>query len=217
VKGLDGGAEDSRLAVPALPMFETADAEALRREEEVQLPALRLGEHIVQDYMALSLSLKAHPLSLLRTRMAAHGVTPNARLLETPDGARLSMAGLVLVRQRPGTASGVIFVTLEDEATIANIIVWPKVFEAYRRTLLSARLLMVTGRLQRQGIVIHVIADTLTDLTQELSLLSTTHGDKCESLARADQVKHDGQGSWRDAPHRRRRNAEAIPRSRDFR
>jgi len=81
--------------------------------------------------------------------------------------------------------------------------------------LLASRLLMVTGKLQKQGIVTHVIADKLIDLSSELSLLSDTRGDQCESLARADQVKHDGQGSWRDAPHRR--HAEAIPKSRDFR
>jgi error-prone DNA polymerase len=217
VKGLDGGAENSRIAVSELPIFKDADAETLRREEEVCLPPLRLGEHIVQDYMALSMSLKAHPLSLLRTRMNARGVTPNAKILSTPDGAQITVAGLVLVRQRPGTASGVIFVTLEDEASIANIIVWPKVFETYRRTMLASRLLMVTGKLQKQGIVTHIIADKLVDLTSELSLLSTTNGDKCEALARADQVKHDGQGSWRNAPHRHPRNAEVIPKSRDFR
>ncbi|MFL6688884.1 MAG: error-prone DNA polymerase [Alphaproteobacteria bacterium] len=217
VKGLDGGAENARIAVPELPIFKDAEAESLRREEEVRLPPLQLGEHIVQDYMSLQMSLKAHPLSLLRTRMNDRGVTPNAKILDTPDGARITVAGLVLVRQRPGTASGVIFVTLEDEAAIANIIVWPKVFETYRRTLLASRLLIVTGKLQKQGIVTHVIADKLIDLTSDLSLLSAAHGERCEALARADQVKHDSQGSWRDAPHRRRRDAEAIPKSRDFR
>jgi DNA polymerase III alpha subunit len=217
VKGLDGGAENSRVAIPELPIFQDADAETLRREEEVRLPPLRLGEHIVQDYMSLQMSLKAHPLSLLRTRMNARDITPNAKIIDMPAGPRIMVAGLVLVRQRPGTASGVIFVTLEDEASIANIIVWPKVFETYRRTLLASRLLMVTGKLQKQGIVTHVVADKLTDLTSELSLLSIAHGGKCEALARADQVKHDGQGSWRDAPHRRGRDAEAIPKSRDFR
>ena len=217
VKGLDGGAEDSRIAVPAAPLFKDADAEALQREADVRLPPLRLGEHIVQDYMSLSMSLKAHPLSLLRSRMDARGVLPNAQILNTPDGTRITVAGLVLVRQRPGTASGVIFVTLEDEASIANIIVWPKVFETYRRELLGSRLLMVTGKLQKQGIVTHVIADTLVDISSDLLLLSSMHGDRCEALARADQVKHDGQGSWRDAPHRRRRGADAIPKSRDFR
>jgi error-prone DNA polymerase len=217
VRGLDGGAENLRIAFPELPIFQNADAEALRREEDVRLPPLRLGEHIVQDYISLQMSLKAHPLSLLRARMNARGITPNAKILDTPDGTRITMAGLVLVRQRPGTASGVIFVTLEDEASIANIIVWPKVFEAYRRTLLASRLLMVTGKLQKQGIVAHVIADKLIDITSDLSLLSAAHGERCEALARADQVKHDGQGSWRDAPHRRRRDAEAIPKSRDFR
>jgi error-prone DNA polymerase len=217
VKGLDGGAQNSRVAVPAAPIFKDADAEALRREAEVRLPPLRLGEHIVQDYMSLSMSLKAHPLSLLRSRMHTRGVLPNAQILDTPEGTRITVAGLVLVRQRPGTASGVIFVTLEDEASIANIIVWPKVFETYRCELLGSRLLMVTGKLQKQDIVTHVIADTLVDISSDLSLLSAAHGDRCQALARADQVKHDGQASWRNAPHRRHRGGDAIPKSRDFR
>ena len=217
VKGLDGGAEDSRIAVPELPIFKDADAEALRREEEVRLPPLQLGEHIVQDYMALQMSLKAHPLSLLRSRLAARGITSNAQILEVSDGACITVAGLVLVRQRPGTASGVIFVTLEDEDAIANIIVWPKVFETYRRTLLASRLLMVMGKLQRQGIVTHIVADKLVDLSSELSLLSATHGDKCEALARGDHVlPHLGHDVRDVAPHSRKRT-EAIPKSRDFR
>jgi error-prone DNA polymerase len=217
VKGLDGGAENTRIAVPELPIFKEADAEVLRREEEVRLPPLCLGEHIVQDYMSLQMSLKAHPLSLLRPRMHARGITPNAKILSTPDGARITVAGLVLVRQRPGTASGVIFVTLEDEDAIANIIVWPKVFETYRRTLLASRLLMVTGKLQKQGIVTHIVADKLVDLSGELSLLSAIHGDKCEALARGDHVKHQGHDVRDVAPHSRKRMAEAIPKSRDFR
>src|SRR5436305_12227305 len=114
-------------------------------------------------------------------RMNARGVTPNEKIIAAPDGTQITVAGIVLVRQRPGTASGVIFVTLEDEASIANIIVWPKIFETYRRTLLASRLLMVTGKLQKQGIVTHIIADKLVDLSSELSLLSAINVDKCEA------------------------------------
>jgi error-prone DNA polymerase len=171
VKGLDGGAENARVHLPELPLFRQADPERLRHEEEVKLPPMLLGEHIVHDYMTLHLSLKSHPLSLLRNRLAARGIIRNAALAETADGAKVQVSGLVLVRQRPGTASGVIFATLEDETGIANAIIWPAVFDAYRRTLLTARLLAVHGRLQRQGLVKHVIAEHLEDLSSELDLL----------------------------------------------
>jgi error-prone DNA polymerase len=188
VKGLDGGAENARIAVPELPIFKNADAEALRREQEVNLPPLRLGEHIVQDYMSLQMSLKAHPLSLLRERMNAHGVTPNAKILDTPNGTRITVAGLVLVRQRPGTAKGVIFMTLEDEAGVANIIVWPKAFERLRALVIGARFVAVTGKLQNEAGVIHVIADRMEDWTPTLGQLSD-EGRTIETLSRADEVK----------------------------
>ncbi len=215
VKGLDGGAEIARSALPALPLFANADAEHLRREEQVTLTPMRLGEHIVEDYRSLRLSLKAHPLSLLRERLTARRITPNAQLMQMKDGARVSVAGLVLVRQRPGTAKGVIFATLEDETGIANIVVWSHVFERFRRTVLAARLLMVRGRLQKQGLVIHVVADDMADLSGELNLLAADGGETCEALARADGVKHPGPPDIQ--PHRHPRNAVVMPRSRDFR
>ena len=151
--------------MPELPLFTKADPELLHQEADVQLPKMQLGEHIVYDYATLRLSLKAHPLALLRKRLAMHGIMPNAKLAEMKDGARITVSGLVLVRQRPGTAKEVIFVTLEDETTIANVIIWPSVFEKFRRTLLGARLLAVHGKLQRQGLVMHVIAERLEDLS----------------------------------------------------
>jgi len=171
VKGLDGAKENGRVHLPELPLFLSADPERLRHEDEVKLPPMRLGEHIVHDYMTLHLSLKSHPVSLLRARLAARGILRNAALSETADGTRVQVSGLVLVRQRPGTASGVIFATLEDETGIANAIIWPAVFEQYRRTLLTARLLAVHGRLQKEGLVKHVIAERLEDLSSELDLL----------------------------------------------
>ncbi len=157
--------------MPELPLFTKADPELLRQEADVQLPKMQLGEHIVHDYGTLRLSLKAHPLALLRKRLTTHGIIPNRKLAEMKDGARVTVSGLVLVRQRPGTAKDVIFVTLEDETTIANAIIWPSVFEKFRRTLLASRLLAVHGKLQRQGLVMHVIAERLEDLSSELDLL----------------------------------------------
>ncbi len=215
VKGLDGGAQNARTALPELPLFANADAEELRREEDVQLTPMRLGEHIVEDYRSLRLSLKAHPLSLLRGRLKAQRVIPNDTLKTLKDGARVSVAGLVLVRQRPGTAKGVIFATLEDETGIANIIVWSHVFERFRRTVLASRLLLVRGRLQKQGLVIHIVAEEMNDLSSDLALLSANGAERCESLARADGVKHPAPPDVQ--PHRHPRNVDVMPKSRDFR
>jgi error-prone DNA polymerase len=135
------------------------------------LPPMALGEEVIADYEWLSLSLKAHPLSLLRADFAAKGWLTAARLKELGPGEKIRIAGLVIVRQRPGTAKGVVFVTIEDETGIANVIVWPKLFNRYRRVLLGAKLLGVRGRLQRQGSVIHVIAEQCEDRTGDLHRL----------------------------------------------
>ena len=217
VKGLDGGVEAARTALPALPLFARADAEALRREEAVTLTPMRLGEHIVEDYRTLRLSLKAHPLSLLRPRLRARRIAPNGQLAQMKDGERVTVAGLVLVRQRPGTAKGVIFATLEDETGIANIVVWSHVFERCRRIVLASRLLMVTGKLQKQGLVIHVVADRMADLSAELNLLFANGDACCESLARADGVRNQANPPADVPPHRHPRNAVVMPKSRDFR
>ncbi len=166
---------DPLSAAERLPLFAAAvdsDLRDLQSEEQVTLPLMPDGEHVVNDYRALSLSLKAHPVSFLRVELAATGIVETARLSEMRTGRRVSIAGLVLVRQRPGTASGVIFATIEDETGIANVIVWPKIFERFRPVVLGARLMRVTGRLQSEQSVIHVIAERLEDLSPLLSLLS---------------------------------------------
>ncbi len=216
VKGLDGGADIARTAPPPLPLFAAADAEALHREQAVELVPMRPGEHIVADYRALRLSLKAHPLSLLRARLAARRIAPNAALLDRLDGDPVRVAGLVLVRQRPGTAKGVIFATLEDETGIANIVIWPHVFERFRRDVLAARLLMVSGRLQKQGLVIHVVAQSLTDLSGELNFLSDGGAAARESPAYAGEAKPRGSPPAGRPAHRHPRNADVMPKGRNF-
>ena len=141
-------------------------------EPDAHLPPMPLGQQVVEDYRHLHLSLKAHPVSFLRAEFDARGILRHERLAHIPSGRRVTVAGLVLVRQRPGTAKGVIFVTLEDETGIANIIVWPKVFEAFRPIVLGARLISVTGKLQNASNVIHVVADEVEDLTLMLRHLS---------------------------------------------
>jgi error-prone DNA polymerase len=161
------------LGPPPLPLFAAAKtlASAPRARPEPALPAMTLGQHVAEDYAALSLSLKRHPVAFLRPELARDGMVRAADLAEIPLDRRLTIAGLVLIRQRPGTASGVIFVTIEDETGVANLILWPAIFEAYRRVALGASLLGCVGRLQREGIVMHIVAEKLLDLSPRLRQL----------------------------------------------
>src|SRR5271170_4720382 len=182
VRGLDrvGDQDDLPLFSVSRPSRET--------EPDAKLPPMPLGAHVVEDYRRLSLSLKAHPTSFMRSRLAARGVTRSDALAHVRSGERATVAGLVLVRQRPGTAKGVIFMTLEDEAGVANVIVWPKAFERLRAIVLGARFVAVTGKLQNEQGVIHIIADRMDDLTPMLGLLSEA-GETIATTARADEVK----------------------------
>jgi error-prone DNA polymerase len=178
---------DPLSAAERLPLF-AVTAGDLQREAQMTLPLMPEGEHVVSDYRSLSLSLKAHPVAFLRHELAAKGIVEAGSLPGLKSGRRISVAGLVLVRQRPGTASGVIFATLEDETGIANIIVWPKIFERHRGVVLGARLLAATGRLQAEQGVIHVIAERLEDYSPLLALLSEDSLDQ-NALAPADEVR----------------------------
>ena len=124
---------------------------ARETEPDARLPPMPLGAHVVEDYRRLSLSLKAHPTSFMRARLSARGILRSDALAKVKNGERVTVAGLVLVRQRPGTAKGVIFMTLEDETGIANVIVWPKAFERLRAIVLGARFVAVTGKLQSES------------------------------------------------------------------
>ncbi len=234
-KALGGGADGTGHERERLPLFDT-DSAPLQVEPDAHLPPMPLGEEVVHDYRFLSLSLKAHPVSFVRDRLAARGVMAHEALDATPKGRRVRVAGLVLVRQRPGSAKGVIFMTLEDETGVANVIVWPKVFEAHRGVVIGARLVAVEGWLQREAGVVHVVAERLHDLTRLLARLSRDHGG-VESLAPTDEVKRpveDGRGARRpqraltalmkDAPETRddyqrlaTRASRVLPKGRNFR
>ena len=137
--------------------------EALLREPPLPLPPPGEGEEIVADYASLGLSLGRHPLALLRPRLQRLGMIPAEVVHTRKHGSRVRAAGLVTCRQRPDTASGVIFVTLEDETGCVNVVVWRNVAEHQRRALLGARLLGVEGRIERDGEVVHLIAGRLAD------------------------------------------------------
>jgi error-prone DNA polymerase len=154
-----------------LPLLEGPDLQLGDNEPKIVLPRMPAGEHVVQDYRSLGLSLKAHPVSFLRRHLDIAGIMPNAHLASTPDGRRVTVAGIVLVRQRPGSGK-TIFLTLEDENAIANIIVWNKIFERYRAVVMGAKFIRVTGRVQSESGVIHVVAEKLDDLTPWLGRLS---------------------------------------------
>jgi error-prone DNA polymerase len=157
----------------ALPLLTPHLGDEFFPEPEVALPTMPLCEHVVEDYVTTGLSLKQHPVHFFRERLAALGAIRNAQLRDEvlSQDSIVTVAGLVLVRQRPGTSKGVVFMTLEDETDIANVIVWPKVFERNRRTVMTSRFLAVRGRLQRAGLVIHVVAENFTDLSAQLPWL----------------------------------------------
>jgi error-prone DNA polymerase len=140
-------------------------------ESAVSLPAMPLPAHVAEDYRTAGLSLKAHPVTFFRPLLDKMGAVKSARLRTMRDGARLCVGGLVLIRQRPGTAKGVVFVTLEDETGAANAVVWKDIFTANRRAVMGSRFLVVHGRLQKAGEVIHVVAERFTDLTGRLGEL----------------------------------------------
>jgi error-prone DNA polymerase len=207
VKGLDGGAlhlHARRATADASPILNWPGSADLFDERPVDLPSATLGEHVVADYAAIGLSLKSHPVAFFREELRARRIVTSAQHWdERLAGRHVTVAGLVLVRQRPGTAKGVIFLTLEDETGIVNVVVWPKVFEKNRRVLMTARFLAVRGRIEREGLVIHVVADELTDLTDKLRRL----GDGTATLPKPAKDHREGGGSWRPP---------WTPRSRDF-
>ena len=220
VKGLVGtyGAE-------TLPLFAAEPAIAPVQEDPAGLPLMAPGEEVIHDYATLSLSLKGHPVQFLRPMLTARGTTRAANLAQVANDIVVEVAGLVLVRQRPGTASGVIFATLEDETGVANIVVWPKLFEdeRLRKVLLSSRMLAVRGKVQSEQGVIHVIAQDMEDLTPHL--LDLSHGKDIGDavVARADEGKSGPPGSQsrdrrvnRDEEMARRKAYAALPGGRNF-
>ena len=131
------------------------------------------GSEVVEDYGHIGLSLRQHPVAFLRADLEARRVATCAEAMQARDGRWLEAAGLVLVRQRPGSAKGVMFITLEDETGIANLVVWPQVFDRFRRTVIAASMIAVHGRIQREGEVVHLVAHQLTDLSAELATVGS--------------------------------------------
>lgn len=193
----------------ALPLFQAASARELGQERAMALPAMPLAEHIVADYQTVRLSLKGHPMQLLRPRFRREGVLSCAETEARPDAAFARTAGVVLVRQRPGNGKA-IFVTLEDETGITNVVIWARLFERFRREVMGARLMLVEGRVQKsvEGVV-HLMAQRITDRSIDLLSLSDTH--RAEVPMPVDELKNPPLPR-----HRHPRNVRILPKSRDF-
>ena len=195
-----------------LPLFNDPIDGEIINEAKVSLPSMQLGEEVVEDYISTRLTLRAHPMELLRPSLP--GLVTHAALPEIALG-RYSVCGLVITRQRPGTASGVIFLTLEDETGVSNVVVWPKIYERFRRIVMGARLLRVTGYLQREGIVVHLIAQDIQDCSHRLAELGHPQPEALTSEGpRADDTPKGARYPSR-ARHPRDQAKRLFP-SRDF-
>ncbi|PWJ14459.1 error-prone DNA polymerase [Jannaschia seohaensis] len=195
---------------PDLPLFTHADAPDTGEEAESPLPAMPLREQVVADYQTARLSLKAHPVAFLRRSMAAQGYIRSDELRSLRFNQRCSVAGLVLIRQRPGSAKGVCFTTLEDEAGVINVVIWPDLFAKYRKPIMSARMMAVHGHVQFDDAVIHVVAHEIVDRNDALVRLSEDA--LAPALARADEVVKPVPSHTSRHP----RDVAVIPKSRDF-
>ncbi|RYD87106.1 MAG: error-prone DNA polymerase, partial [Sphingobacteriales bacterium] len=181
--------EVSALGDRPVALFEGTPSESVK-EAQIQLPLMTEGEHVVQDYSSTGLSLKNHPVALVREKLALLHNVKIADLKSLKDGDHVRVTGLITVRQRPGTAKGVLFMTLEDETGAANIVVWESLFDKYRKEIIQSRLFMVQGKLQVEGEVIHVVAQRCFNLNDLLRSLTQTKESSLPllTLARADEI-----------------------------
>jgi error-prone DNA polymerase len=192
-------------------------------EAPAQLPLMAPSEHVVRDYQTLRLSLKGHPVAFFRPELTQRRVVAANDLAATPKVRGVEVAGLVLVRQRPGSANGVIFMTIEDETGSANLIVWPTMFERWRKIVLNGQFIIARGKLQRQDGVIHLVAEHFEDWTGRLGELAEGNAPFQSPLARADEVKRPGHEPAPTPPADARRSqtdrraSRRLPAARDFR
>jgi error-prone DNA polymerase len=207
--------EVRRTPTGALPLFDFAKARELGDEPDAALPAMPLSEQVAADYQTVRLSLKGHPMQFLRDVFTSEGVVSCKQVAEGRNGRRVRVAGVVLVRQRPGEGKA-IFITLEDETGITNVLLWERVFEVQRRQVMAARLMEVEGEIQKspEGVV-HLMGATVIDRTAELDRLSEDHRAEIE-LSRADVFKHPQLPRHAVPRGSHPRDVRILPRSRDF-
>ena len=208
--------EVSALYDRPVALFEGQPSESTT-ETQISLPFMTEGEHVVQDYASTALSIKAHPLSFIREKLQLLHILSSKELKDVKDGTLIKVAGLVLVRQRPGTAAGICFITIEDETGFSNLVVFQKLFETYRKEILGAKLLMVEGRLQREGQVTHVIAKRCFDLSKLLGGLTAMENENQPvlTLSRADEKTFFPAGH-KKSQVREVTEKEVYPKARNF-
>jgi error-prone DNA polymerase len=182
-----------------LPLFAAASTRDAATVPEIREPPARLrpmpaGGEVVEDYGFIGLTLRDHPVAFLRGELRRQHIVPCAEAMRAEDGCRLRTAGLVLVRQRPGSAKGVMFITIEDETGIANLVVWPDVFERQRRVILGADMLAVQGRIQRAGEVVHLVAQRVHDLSGALASVGDRDAAFPLPHGRGDELRHGSPG-----------------------
>jgi error-prone DNA polymerase len=206
-----------------LPLFETAAAREQPDEQAKPLPAMPLPEHVVADYQTIRLSLKGHPMEFLRAKFEREGVIACSSVSDARDRQYVRCAGVVLVRQRPGSAKGVVFMTLEDETGIANVVVWPKVMERFRKEVMGSRLILVEGTIQSSPEkVVHLVAERLFDRSGDLLDLANDEGRRKHAMPAGATVVEPLNDDRREHPDnpaqkiRHPRNVRILPPSRDF-
>ncbi len=206
-----------------LPLFESTQAREQPDEEAEALPAMPLPEHVVADYQTIRLSLKGHPMQFLRARFTQENVIACSAVSHARDRQYVRCAGVVLVRQRPGSAKGVVFMTLEDETGIANVVVWPKVMEHFRKEVMGARLVLVEGRIQSSPEkVVHLVAERLIDRSADLLGLANDAFSQKPAVPSGPALIEPLNDDRRDHPEhsaqkiRHPRNVRILPASRDF-
>ncbi|MBN8804683.1 MAG: error-prone DNA polymerase, partial [Sphingopyxis terrae] len=206
-----------RVRQGVLPLFGAAGADELGTEDDARLPPTPPVEQVLTDYQTTRLSLKGHPMAFLRPAFAREGVLSAGEVAAAKNGSIVRTAGVVLIRQRPGKGNA-IFITIEDEGGIVNILLWARHFERYRRAVMASRLMLAEGEVQRskEG-VIHLMATRIVDRTAMLDALGSDRGFDPD-LCRADEVKHPQmpRGRTPGARHGHPRNVRILPKSRDF-
>jgi error-prone DNA polymerase len=178
-----------------LPLFAAASVREAKTVPELHEPPVKLrpmtaGGEVVEDYGHVGLTLRSHPVSFLREDLRRQRIVTCAEAMQARDGCWLETAGLVLVRQMPGSAKGVIFITIEDETGIANLVIWPKLYERQRRVILSAGMMAVHGRIQREGEVVHLVAHRVIDLSEALASVGRRDATFPAPIGRGDEVRH---------------------------
>ena len=214
-------ADGRRAAIEDLPLFAGVEAGSIQKEEAVVLPEMTLGEHVLRDIATTGVSLKSYVMKILRPLYARERYKSARDLKTVPDGRWVKVAGIVTIRQRPGTAGGVVFSTLEDETGATQLIIWPKVFDKYRRIAMRCRLMAVEGKIQNSEGVIHVVAHRLIDRSADLARLSERDRELAPPVSRADEVARPAEDPRMVAARRvtgvAQRTEEILPKGRNFR